>query len=165
MHYEEDRFHPNNVEDFDEVEEYEYNYVGNDAKSETTRASSINTVHKKAKTMFEDLKKIDKGYHKVNINDGRKKAAIEFYSTVMIPGAPIRDAITGAKFGNFLVGSIDEYQFFKVCYAGIGCNADASILFFVSPEQYEKHMLTTVDVATKSKWVDKSMEVRKRYQT
>lgn len=163
MHYEDDRFHPNNDDD-NSVEEYEYNYVGNDARSETTRGSAANSMHKKNRKMLEDMKSIDKGYHTVDILVNGVKKPVDYYSTPMTPGAIIRDATTGARNQNRFVGSMDECLFFKVGYSGIGCKEGSLVLFYDSPEQYEKHMYTTVDAATKSKWVDNCMEIRKRYQ-
>jgi hypothetical protein len=166
MHDDDDRFNPNNIDDDVDVDDddYGYNYVGNDNASVTSFATSVNSQKKKNRKIYEDLKSIDKGYHKFPIFKNGVKSSIEVYSTVMIPGAPIRDAITGARDQTFRVGSLDEHQFFKTAYTGLGCGSDTIILFFDSPEQYERHMCSVVDAKIKTKWLDKCMEIRKRNQ-
>jgi hypothetical protein len=158
MHYEDDPFHPNNANDLED--EYEYNYVGNDNESVTTRNSSVNTAKNRNRKLYEDLKSIDKGYIKISINVNGKKKPCEFYSTPSTPGCLIRDAITGTRLQGYRVGSKSEYLFFKARYVGLGCKDNEIILFYDSPEQYERHMHTTVDTETKSKWLNKSMEIR-----
>jgi hypothetical protein len=150
------------MNDDESMEQYGYNYVGDDDVSVTTLASTVNSARKRTRKLLEDMKKIDKGYHKLSITANRLKKSVEVYSSSSAPGAMIRDAITGAKDPSFRVGSNDECQFFKVRYAALGCGSEGMTLFFDSPEQYERHMHSTVDVAIKSKWVDKCMEIRKR---
>jgi len=159
MQYEDDPFHPNNANDFED--EYEYNYVGNDNESVTTRNSSVNTAKNRNRKLYDDIKSIDKGYIKISINVNGKNKACEFYSTSSTPGSLIRDAITGTRLQGYRVGSKSEYLFFKTRYVGLGCKDNEIILFYDSPEQYERHMHTTVDSDTKSKWLNKSMEIRK----
>jgi hypothetical protein len=150
------------MNDDDSMEQYGYNYVGGDDASVTTLASTVNSARKRTRKLLEDMKKIDKGYHKLSITVNRVKKSVEVYGSSSVPGAMIRDAITGAKNPSYRIGSSDEYQFFKAKYVGLGCGSEGITLFFDSPEQYERHMHSTVDVAIKSKWVDKCMEIRKR---
>jgi hypothetical protein len=161
MHYQDDPFHPNNPNDLDDDDDYEYNYVVNDNESVTTRNSSVNTKKNRNQKQYEDIKNIDKGYNKISINVNGKKTSCELYSTSSTPGVLIRDAITGARLQGYRVGSTTEYLFFKVRYTGLGCKDNNIILFYDSPEHYERHMHTTIDSETKLKWLNKSLEIRK----
>jgi hypothetical protein len=157
----EDEYHTATIDE-ESMDDYGYNYVGNDTMSDTTFAS---TANKKNRKLLEDMKSIDKGYRKLPIHVNGLKKNIEVYATSTAPGANIRDAITGYKNQNSRVGSSDEYHFFKVGYSGLNCGPEKLVLFFDSPEQYERHMHTTIDAATKSKWLEKCMEIRKRNKT
>jgi hypothetical protein len=161
MHYEDDRFHPNAAEDDD----LEYEYLHGSAQSITPddeTYSSVSTVRKRQKKNFEDLKSIDKGFHRIKRIVKNVALNIEFYSTSTIPGAQVREAITGARYPQYRVGSLNEHLFFKVGYATGELGKETVIAFFVSPEQYERHSHTVISQEIKSKWTDKCMEIRSK---
>ena len=81
--------------------------------SETTAS---NEVSRKQKKMLEEIKKMDKGYNKINVMLNNKKKSIEFYSTSIFPGSKIRGAIGGSYYPGFKVGSRDEDLFFKIAF-------------------------------------------------
>ena len=104
------------------------------------------------KKLMEEMKKADRGYNKINRTVNNKKYKIEVYSTNNTPGTLIRDAITGYRNKFDKVGSLNEYQYFKVRWATGELNNYSSTLFFDSPEQYEKHMKTEVSSQLKEEW-------------
>jgi hypothetical protein len=137
MIYEEDHFHPLVTNELDD----QYNN----------------------KNILNDIKSLDKGYHKVkrNLNkiciDGKyhKNIFIEFYVSGDT-GNKIRNAITGYR-SCYKVGSVDEHIFFKVkmvngeCRKGTGYGS----LFYDSPEQFEKHQFSILKQEVKDEWYKK----------
>jgi hypothetical protein len=117
-------------------------------------SSTSNELGKKHRKMLEELKKMDKGYNKVNRIVDNKKKSIEFYSTNMFPGSKIRGAIGGSYYSGFKVGSKDEDLFFKIAISTGECK-DNNICFFDTPEQFEKHMHCTVSQIDKEQWYTK----------
>uniref|UniRef100_A0A6C0D512 Uncharacterized protein n=1 Tax=viral metagenome TaxID=1070528 RepID=A0A6C0D512_9ZZZZ len=123
--------------------------VFSDSDSNTT-----NEVTKKQKKMLEEIKKMDKGYHKIYRIIDNKKKSIEFYSSPIFPGSKIRGAIGGSYYPGFKVGSKDEDIFFKIAMSTGECK-DNNICFFDTPEQFEQHMNATVSQSSKDKWYEK----------
>jgi hypothetical protein len=104
-----------------------------------------------------NLKKYDNGYafitRKVLRNDGIKKnKKIDVYTTGDI-GSKIRDAITGNYYTD-VVGSANEKLYFKVGYSTgeIKTKNGSTSLFYVSPEQYEKHLGVDLNEKIKTVW-------------
>ena len=140
-----------------EMQYYNEQFGPDDARSETI---TVDSRKRKYRKMWDDAKAADKGYHKIKRKVNHKKVELEVYSSSTTPGRMIRDAITGQKYSQYRVGSINEYLFFKV-HMGTGeLGADAGHLFFDSPEQYERHMKTEVSQVIKEKWLRKCAEVR-----
>uniref|UniRef100_A0A6C0JK89 Uncharacterized protein n=1 Tax=viral metagenome TaxID=1070528 RepID=A0A6C0JK89_9ZZZZ len=164
MHFEDDRFHPN---DFSEEDE-EYDYLNITARSIDDLGgddeSTVDTYRKNQRRLYEDSKKVDRGYHRIKLVRDGKPSAIEFYSTNMVPGTMIRDAVTGSKYNQFRVGTLNEHQFFKVTNATGQFGRDSVTMFYDSPEQFERHMKTDVETDIKSRWADKCIEIRSRNQ-
>jgi hypothetical protein len=81
---------------------------------------------------------------------------IGIYETPFFPGATIRNAVTGFhEIGN-RVGSAKEDQFFKVSLAsGEDGSREPRILFFDSPEQYERHFHCSLPAETKRRCNEK----------
>lgn len=148
--------------------EYDYGYenedehVMNDDQSismpdidDSTTAFSISSNAKRQLKLMEELKKADKGYNKTYRYNGKKRVAVEFYTTNITPGSKIRNAITGVYQNKFAVGSRSEDLFYKVANASDVCRNDQHIMFFDSPEQYERHFHTTVLQPCKEEWLTK----------
>jgi hypothetical protein len=106
------------------------------------------------------LKTMDKGFA---ILYPRSKNPIAYFHTDTNPGSTIRNALTGQYESGFKFGSANEDLFFKVNQKS-PTSSDMHILFYDSPEQYEKHFRTTIqDAAVKGKWSDKSARRRKEF--
>ena len=155
MLHEDDLFHPNNIDE----DEFDYQVREPSLYSETTIASTVDTRRKRFRQLGDDYKKMDKGYQKIKVLDGYKLVDVEFYTTTASPGVPIRDAITGAKNTENRVGSHTEDVFFKTNWS---VGQEMHLMFFDSPEQFERHMRTTVSEATKQKWMEKCVAARVR---
>lgn len=108
---------------------------------------------------LDDLKMQDKGYRKVKRTINGKLTPVEFYSTTSNPGSYIRDAISGAKFGNYATGTSDENLFFKVRIAmgGHDYGSEPITLYYDNPETYERVMGSTVRQTEKEQWVSRRL--------
>ena len=84
---------------------------------------------------------------------GKKPTIIEYYASGDI-GSVIRDAITGIKYKNTLVGSGDEDLFFKIRICGLD-KLENPAFYFNSPEDYEKHSRSILDISIKNNWYEK----------
>jgi len=113
---------------------------------------------KSKKEIFEDMKKADKGYYSWTrpVPGSRKPHKIEAYSSGDV-GSRIRDAVTGDRYRNYLVGSKNEDLFFKVriCTGEFG-GREGPTLFYSSPEEYERHTRSVVNEEMKNKWLSKN---------
>jgi hypothetical protein len=106
------------------------------------------------------MRTLDKGYGFVyrktlRKNGKMKNQKIELYATGDF-GSQIRDANTGAFF-NERVGSSAEQKFFKVGLSTgeLKCKNGSTTLFFITPEEYEKTLHTTVSQDIKNEWLDR----------
>lgn len=85
--------------------------------------------------------------------DDKKTTTASVYETNTTPGFRIRNAITGMYYSKYRVGSYAEDRFFKVCWAtGHEGRSTPIVLFFSSPEDFEKHMLATLTPEVKQEW-------------
>jgi hypothetical protein len=176
MTYQDDDYHPTSTAmEYHEGDElgslddnsterrlYNEQFGPDDAHSETI---TVNSQKNKYRRMWDDAKRADKGFHKIKRKVGHKKVEMEVYSSSTTPGRMIRDAITGVKYSQYRVGSVNEHLFFKVGLATGELGNNGGALFFDSPEQYERHMKTTVSPEIKQKWVQKCAEIRQIEET
>ena len=102
------------------------------------------------------LKLMDKGFA---ILFPKSSTPIAYFHTDFNPGSTIRNAVTGIYESGFKFGSTNEDLFFKVAQSC--CGPDHHILFYDTPEQYEKHFRTAVTTDMKTKWVEKSSRRRR----
>lgn len=114
---------------------------------------------------YDEIKMLDSGYHRIVKSYAGIKTKTEVYSTSFIPGTMIRDAITGHKYGNYFVGSLNEELFFKVKDTSGYVGSGSFCLYYDSPEQYERHMKSTVSVNVKKAWTDKFVLARERLES
>lgn len=161
------------------LNEYERNYMCQDdgdhysVVTDTTVNDSLNDQqlqqrrHKRSRysDMYDNIKSLDPDYHRITRREGDVKIKTEVYSTSIMPGTFIRDAITGYKQNNCRVGSWKEDLFFKVHEASGYIGMQTYTLFYDSPEQFERHMKTTVSTNTKRLWTDKFARARDRLET
>ena len=111
-----------------------------------------------------NLKKMDKGYQKVTrkLNkewvDGKfyKNITIEFYCSS--ENGYIRNAITGLRTKS-KVGSLQEDSYFKVKMTTGECKRNSGILFYDSPEQFEKHQYIILQLSNKEQWYNKQIKL------
>jgi len=111
---------------------------------------------------LERLKLADRGYafvyRKVERKDGKlRRKKIEFYASGDF-GSNIRDAVSG-QYCPQTVGSLGEHLFFKLGFSTgeFKTKNGSNTLFFLSPEQYEKHFLIEVPQHLKDAWVEKQL--------
>jgi hypothetical protein len=103
----------------------------------------------------------DKGYRKIKTSQG----SLEYYSTSIIPGAPIRDAIYGQYDFTMKVGSSDEDLFFKIINKSNGIDRmKEDHLFYDNPDQCERHMGINVSQHVKEQWTEKYQRALDRLQ-
>ena len=111
------------------------------------------------KHMLQDLKQTnDKRYHmrfkRVKMsNNYFKNMKIEMYGSGD-SGSTIRDAETGDYYRGHLVGSLDEDLFFKTSFT-LSQNQDSLMLYYLSPEHYERHQYIVLNEDIKQKWYQK----------
>jgi hypothetical protein len=108
------------------------------------------------------MKNLDRGYHKLTRIVNFKPIEIDIYTTNDMPGTMIRDAITGSRYSEYRVGTRNEHLFFKVAIATGELGNESGLVFFDSPEQYERHFkgIYTVPQEIKEKWTNKCAGVR-----
>jgi hypothetical protein len=79
-----------------------------------------------------------------------------------MPGARIRNAAT-SLYDRHRCGSIYENLYFKVCHAtGEFGNKDPLVLFYDSPEQYERHWNVRITQDSKDAWQTKYVAAQRR---
>jgi len=140
MNYEEDRFLPNNMDD-DELSFQPYQ-------------SSIRKLMAEASDNDPNMFRVKKG--------GKFIACFSSNSYI---GHSIRNAVTGVLERGDCVGSWREDYYFKVNLATGEAGKRSSILFYDSPEQYEKHMMCEVSQQIKEKWREKFRSAKKRIES
>jgi hypothetical protein len=122
-------------------------YTDTDSMSDIS-TGSLNKRYKKIQK-----KLVDKGFHKFIKESNDKLIKIGFYETNNTPGTLIRSAITGNRYEKFYVGSYIEDLFFKVCNTTIETGKRGPlIMFFNSPEEFEKHFRCVLSEDVKQKW-------------
>lgn len=132
-------------ENYGEYDEQSYVYHETGDVDESTIFSDV----KSKRNRLNNYLTSDPG-HKVI---GNKKDRLEYYAGSCLPGASIRNAVTGIREYNMKVGNWNaEAQFFKVRYLGNDSTNNPDILYYDSPEQFERHMHCTVKQQTKQKW-------------
>jgi len=131
-------------------------------RDDDTDCTSISANRKRQRKNNEEMKKLDKGYHKIKRFINNKPVEFDIYTTNDMPGTMIRDAITGARYSDFRVGTRNEHLFFKVAISTGEVGNNGGLVFFDSPEQYEKHFkgMYNVPQETKEKWTNKCAEIR-----
>jgi hypothetical protein len=92
--------------------------------------------------------------------DGKyyKYVTIENFGTGL-HGSQIRNAVTGVYY-DYMVGTADEDFLFKVVDStGRKGKKDPLMLYYDTPEQYERHHFTSVSTQVKQNWVKRVSEL------
>ena len=138
--------------------EIDYGYDSD--SSENTFVSN----RQKAKNVLSDLQQEDKGCFQIKRkNADRKIKNITVYASGS-QGTTIRNACTGIKIAGYKVGSVDEDFLFSVI---ISCSEipgrrEPLVLFYDSPEQYERHLFSIIQQHEKREWVEKFLAAKRR---
>jgi hypothetical protein len=119
-----------------------------------------NDITHNQKKELNSIKSFDTGYgyvfrNKMTLSNKVKNSRVDCY-TSGDSGVRIRNAETG-QYYKYKVGSKDEDLFFKIALATgeLKTTNGSNVLFYDSPEQYEKHLMTEVDQEIKDRWVEK----------
>jgi hypothetical protein len=158
--YYDDPYDPNLPNDYDdEYIESTHNQV--DSNSISDDGGTLDS-RKQRRRKYDELKNIDRGYVKTRIQVGHEKIPVEYYKTVNTPGARIRNAVTGI-YEIYRVGRKEEDLFLKVgATIAKDPNSESHLLFYDSPEQYEKHFRCEISEEAKMRWLNKSSAARNR---
>lgn len=152
-----------NHADDDEYSYYEDDQgIGYAVMSDSASSGYRNESRNKNKKR-DSYESTDKNRHTLTRTIKGKNTEIIVYTSPLCPGACIRDAVTGARLREYLVGSMNEHQFFKVKFATGEMGQDSGSCFFDSPEQFEKHMHQSVTNQDKDVWANKCASVRAVY--
>lgn len=129
-------------------------------------ASQTNDVEED-KHMIDELKQnSDKRYFKVTKkidmgNNYHKNIKVEMYGSGDV-GSTIRDAESGQYYRGHLVGSHDENLYFKTSYT-LTKSQDSLMLYYLSPEHYERHQFIVLSNDIKQKWYEKKAAYVKKH--
>ena len=124
--------------------------INNEYGFEESSIASTDVARQRKRDMLDRYKQVDLGYRQISTGNRRKK--LEYYATSYIPGASIRNAITGARYEGVRVGDMSEDLYFKVAYAADDSTGDISTMFYDDPEQFERHMSTKLSDNNKQAW-------------
>ncbi len=119
-----------------------------DIKNDATNLMSTDKYfYKVRRTIVDDSKTKWK-------NDGRtyyKVLTIGIYGSGQV-GSRARNAVSGSKY-NILVGSKEQDKLYAVALCtGENGNKSPIFMYYDSPEQYESHLLSRLDIENKTKW-------------
>lgn len=119
-----------------------------------------NDVANSQKKELNNIKSYDMGYcfvyrNKETSSGKIKNTRIDCY-TSGDTGMRIRNAETGSYY-KYKVGTNEEGLLFKVALATgeLRARNSSNVLFYDSPEQYEKHLMAEIHEEIKDKWVNK----------
>lgn len=105
----------------------------------------------KRKNTLTEMKAVSKNnFCTVRMSYGNK---LSYYKASTTSGAPIIHAITGDYLPG-VVGSFDENKYYKVKMSCFG-NEQNGTLYYLSPDEYEKHQHCVVSDESKNKWLGK----------
>jgi hypothetical protein len=130
--------------------EMDFDYYQDTYEMESVASSTeFSTIIKKNK---KNKKPEDSGYRKIKSKGGD----LVYFTSSLIPGSSIRDAIYGQYDFTSKIGSSDEDLFFKLINKSNGIDRlKEDHLFYDNPEQCERHMGITISQGTKDKWREK----------
>lgn len=129
-------------------------------REEYNENASVTSMNKKVNNILGSDVKGFIELKRTNKNGQNKKIGC---FTTGLQGSSIRDAITGVYNYKHKVGSFDQDLYFSVIIAtGETSSREPIILYYESPEQYEKHFFLELDKQTKDKWAEKNLIARKK---
>lgn len=145
---------------YDYDSEHDHDTVFSRSSRSTTRKKNYNAPHTVSFPNVYTVTKFVNG----------KRTKIKLYETKERVNARIINAVTGIPYFDereepnrkYVVGSRQEDDLFKVkMLAGLGNHT--ALLFYESPDQYERHQMETLDEDIKKKWLEKNQAYRVQY--
>jgi hypothetical protein len=124
-----------------------------------TNSSTLNSDKYEEKRMIKEYKRLDQGYRKIKKN-ALRKYTLEFYYTSTLSDTHIRNAISGERTRWRVGRKLEESLFFSVILATGELSNGPYVLFYDSPEQYEKHQNLKISQRTKEQWYEKHLNAR-----
>lgn len=119
-----------------------------------------NDITNQQKKEINNIKSIDSGFGYVYRNkilpSGKiKKTRVDCY-TSGDAGTNIRNAETG-NYYKYKVGSKEEELFFKISLSTgeLKTRNSTNLLFYDSPEHFEKHLMSDIEQEIKDRWLEK----------
>lgn len=128
--------------------------------------SSMSTNERDRKKRHELYKRSDPGYYSFKIiafneNGEKYNKKTEVYESPL--SGKIRNAPTGIR-ENDMVGSKAEDRYFRIkdcgLYPGSELRRDRGKLFYLNPEEAERHLNITIDRNTKEAWYNKQLTMK-----
>ena len=145
-----------------------YNYMNDTFDNDSDNTVSVETFN----TPRLNMHNTDPDFHQVKrVKKPRGHFILEYYETKPVNDFRIRNAVTGLWYRDdhpkckYLVGSVQEDIFFKVHFSTGEAELSSSarnnrktttLLFYDSPEQFERHQRMTVAQSVKEKWQEKN---------
>ncbi len=138
MIYEDDHFHPTNVEPLD-----------------TDQKKLLDKINSRNNHYLSYYIEIPKQERQRDASGRFKKyRKVELYGSGDV-GSRIRNAVTG-DLTNHIVGTTDEHEYWSVLDSrGMNGRQEPLVLFYDSPEQYERHMKIQVPQHVKEEWLNR----------
>jgi len=138
----------------------QYGYYSDDDDISLTSSSTVNNNKK----IIAILNKEDRNCFRLKRKNAQtgKLVSIMIYSSGDT-GSCIRDAITGTRNFEHIVGTNNEELYFKAGIATGEIGKDSKSFFFESPEQYERHMHTKLPENIKKQWQNKNFLALRRF--
>jgi hypothetical protein len=119
---------------------------------------------KNQRKMIDNMKKMDKGYHKFKRMVKDDVIKVEVYNNPRWNGI-IRDAVSGKYIEEHHIGTYDEDYYFKVCMSNLYTKDKENVTFFFdTPEQCERHLGLTFSTSLKENWRSKNQKQKSKYQ-
>ena len=114
----------------------------------------------KVKKIMNNVYQSNKGFHLIKRQSKDKKSHNVEIFVSGDQGSTIRNAISGSYCHGHRVGSKQEDLYFKVSISTGELGRESVVLFYDTPEQYERHMYVTVEPESKQAWLEKQMNVK-----
>ena len=137
-----------------------YNYQ--DDTMDYSVDTDLTSIQNNAKIL---LNSSSKNYCLVNRKIGkRKRIPLGYFTTSFVPDSKIVNAITGLRYRDedpkvkYLVGSMEEDLLFKVSISNGETGRGPALLFYDSPEQFEKHQHVALKQSIKETWLNKKLQ-------
>jgi hypothetical protein len=143
-------------------------YLCDDLSEVSGNTSSLNTMMKEDHKAMKLLKMSDPDYYSYKKLVNGKQVKVELYSTPAGKNALIRHAISGSKCQH-RAGTNQEDLYYTVIDTAAPKNTEqyknygVRVLFYYSPEEYERHMNVKLSPETKENWQLKYMVANRRY--